>query len=159
MIAQLNKLELRRATSLDSDDILEWRNDPITRMNSVNSKKISKSEHEKWFDKKLSSMDTDIYIGYINDKKIGVVRIEKQDNDVAEVNININPSERGKGYGAYLLAKGVAEGFNKYIVLTAKVKKVNIPSIKIFEKVGFYKKYEDNELFFYQLKRKLGVQF
>jgi RimJ/RimL family protein N-acetyltransferase len=149
----VKELQIRKALSSDDQDIFIWRNDSDSRKNSITTHKISKSEHQEWFRKKLSSKDTDIYIGYQLNTKIGVVRIEKQHDNSAEINITINPSQRNKGYGTELLSKAIKISFNKYDILTARIKKSNFASIKMFEKVGFHKKGEDDNILLYQINK------
>ena len=56
----------------------------------------------------------------------------------SEVSININPAERGKGYGKQLLYRSLRIYLsNKKRILRAKIKEDNIPSIKLFTSLGF----------------------
>jgi len=71
---------------------------------------------------------------------VGVVRFDiEQENQVAEININIAPRKRGKGIGSSSIKIGCQYVFHqlKLTKIIAKIKKENISSIKAFSKVGF----------------------
>ena len=40
---------IKHASLRDVDDIFEWRNDPLSRKFSTNTKPISKNTHVKWY--------------------------------------------------------------------------------------------------------------
>ena len=110
-----------------------------------------------------AELDPSIVVGsimprYESNLKIGVVRVEKVQDGIAEIHININPTQRGKGYGISLLAKGVEIGFEKYDIITAKIIKENEFSIRTFEKVGFRRITENEEIIDYSIERSLLIK-
>ena len=143
-------MKIGKIGSQDIRDIFLWRNDPISRKNSINKKIISYVSHESWFKKVLKDQNNKYFIGIKNSEKIGLVSYVKKESDSMYVSINMNPKFRGKGLGADLLIlsqnhKNIAnEGYK----LIAKIKKNNLASIKSFQK-AFYIKY--GELKYYYL--------
>jgi len=56
-------LKLRKAEIKDSYQYFEWRNDPLVRKNSYNSKLIDLDSHNKWFSSKI--MDSNIFFSFL----------------------------------------------------------------------------------------------
>ena len=55
-----------------------------------------------------SSGNKTFYIGEHNGTKIGVCRFEyNNEKNISEISINLNPNERGKGYGKKLLTNAI----------------------------------------------------
>ena len=130
---------IKKASSIDSEDIFRWRNDKNTRLMAKNSKEIDRGIHEKWFTERLADRNCYLYLGIKNKKKIGVVRfdydaIKKQ----SEVSINLNPEERGKKLSVVLLQQSILKymKINKFSLIST-IKKNNIASKKIFKKCNF----------------------
>lgn len=118
--------------------IYEWVNDNDVRKNSFNSNKITYEEHIKWYLAKLKDPNCYIYLLADANKSIGIVRIEKKENKNI-ISYSIAKEDRGNGYGYKILLKLEKELTKTYkdIVLTAYVKKENIASIKIFQKLNY----------------------
>lgn len=138
---QNHKLLLRKARASDAHDLWEWRNDPFTRSNSLNSKKISFSKHQQWFAKSLKNGSRKIYIASLEGVKVGMVRTDFPGDKVVEVNINMNPAYRGKGLGKRIL-KMVSDSIRKKYatwIQKAIIKTSNKASERIFSSAGFTK--------------------
>lgn len=133
---------IRKADETDMIDILSWRNDQHSKNMSFDSSNVSLDDHKIWYQRSLLSETREIFIGEDEGRKIGVCRFDlnlEQEN--AEVSINLNPSERNKGFSKQLLSLAVQE----YILIhklniIARIKKENSASKKIFESVGFIRK-------------------
>ena len=92
-------MKIREANIDDSNDIFEWRNDPITRQMSFNSDVVTFSTHNKWFENSLHNKNRYLLIAEEEGRKISVVRFDiKEEKSTAEININLNPLERGKRF-------------------------------------------------------------
>ena len=131
------EITLRFAERKDSLDILAWRNDPVTvRFSPTGTVKLE--DHLKWFEDKLSSLNTNIFIALQEQNKIGMIRFDREGRS-AEVSINLNPDYRGKGYGKKCLEQAVYLYFTNFPVyeLTARIMPENAASINIFTKIGF----------------------
>mgnify|MGYP001206918025 FL=1 len=142
----------RLATIEDSDELLNWRNDVVTRNSFFNKEVINKIDHEKWFKKILNSKTSIVVILFKDQDKIGVVRYDLIKKFI-NVSININPLFRQKGFGSKMLI-----GSEPYIhsnscfkkdKIIAKIIKENIASVKVFKKAGYELESEENKYFIY----------
>jgi UDP-2,4-diacetamido-2,4,6-trideoxy-beta-L-altropyranose hydrolase len=133
----IHMVSLRRATQKDSKAIWQWRNDPETRKNSVNTKPVPWAGHEKWFAQKSCDPRAEMLIVTDGSRKVGFLRLDLR-GKTAELSINLAPSERGKGYGTKVIRAAAARGKKSGLrALTAEVKPANKASIKAFEAAGF----------------------
>jgi len=120
--------------------LFAWRNDAETIRNSLTGKCVTRKEHEKWFKNVINSPEYKIFIAVKpNHHPIGVVRYTMKKKKNFEVHINLNPRERGKGWGSRLikrcnnLLKRSAAGSR----VVAQVKEDNFPSQSVFERAGY----------------------
>lgn len=129
-------IEFRKAVKDDCRLVFNLSNDPLTRENSFNSEIIEWENHKKWFNKKLKSPETVIYIFTIETSPIGIVRFETETETI--VGVTVAPGYRGKGY-ASLIIEIACNDFWKSCnhEIYAYIKESNITSIKAFEKAGF----------------------
>ena len=122
----------------DSKEILLWRNDRVSRENFKNQDIVSQKEHQVWLEKKLNSSSSSLIMFGRDEIKIGIVRLDIE-QEYIDVSINLNPNERGKKLGKKILK--VSERYLneslKEKKLRAEVLKMNIPSQKVFERVGY----------------------
>lgn len=137
---------IRTADLSDLQDVFDWRNDSFSRSMSLSSEAVSLNEHIDWYQRSLKNPNRRIYIGLINDLKVGVVRFDfNEDTGQSRVSINLNPLLRGKGFGFSLLSKSISVyKQSKDSTLIATVKKENYASFKIFTKCRFLNKSEDD---------------
>ena len=93
------------------------------------------------------------YILEQDQEKIGSIRFDIK-NEEALISYLIDPEYHGKGYGQLIIKKGVEKliadslGQLGFTSIVAFVMKVNIPSIKAFERFGFTKTERDETLKF-----------
>lgn len=144
-------LTIRRAVEADSRDIWQWRNDPTTKANSINSDDVSWENHCVWYQKSLQNPDRFLYIGIDpTDQKIGMCRFDIS-GDEAEVSINLNPAFRNQKLSEPLLISSIRQFYkSSNIVLLATIKHFNIASQQCFKKAGFTHISEDSEYKYYQ---------
>lgn len=142
-----NQYKLVNVTKDDCDLLFNWVNDYEVRANSFNTDEIKYDEHVKWFESMIKKDISSMYILEIQNKKIGLVRLDKISIDKYLINYSIAREYRGKGFGTMLL-RLIKE---KYILklLIGKVKKDNIASIKAFQNAGYYMKEEPDMYIFY----------
>lgn len=148
----MNKIILKEVTSEDIDLLFEWANDDTVRGNSFNSSKIEYNEHKAWFYRKLQSCDCKIYIGYCNDIPIGQIRIDIE-GEAAVIGYSVDRRYRGKGFGTLLLNELISKvrEANRHIKrVIGKVKDNNFSSQRTFEKAGFIRKIEDENIIYYK---------
>jgi RimJ/RimL family protein N-acetyltransferase len=129
---------LRAVTEDDRDDILLWRNDPVTRAMSRIHDPVATINHQTWFARMLIDPGQLMVMAIEDDRKIGVVRFS-QDKNCWEVGINLNPVERGHGMGHTVLAQAIDYFWKFYpkSPLRAIIRPDNKASHKIFTSCGF----------------------
>lgn len=134
-------MKIRKATLNDLLYFFQLVNDPLVRNNSLNVENISLSDHTNWFKQKVSSAATYIYVAEERDNFIGQVRFDREEiGRTWSIDYSLASNYRGLGLGKELLKKSV-ESFCKEIDISfdllAKVKKTNLPSMKVFYKLDF----------------------
>lgn len=134
----------------DLSNVFSWRNDPVTRQQSLNSELLSWKEHQDWFEKVLGSEDCCLLMCFSESlqTKIGVVRFDIA-RDQATVSVNLAPTVRGQGLGTHCLSKAVDYFFNRFLTinsLKATVLTGNIASRIVFKKIGFECVASNNEV-------------
>ena len=130
----------REAQDTDSELIRNWRNEPSTRSASFNSASVSVSEHHNWFQEKLSSNLTDIWVVELDDQPIGQVRFDfEPTNDEATISISLAPECRGKRWSTPIIETACRKVFlsDDVETINALIKPENTASIKAFTQAGF----------------------
>lgn len=141
----LNDIKLRLALPKDENDLLVWRNDPITVSFTPKKNTISPNDHRKWFKTQLESNESWIFIACESNSKIGMVRFDFVDyylNNYYEISINLNPEFRGRKLSSFIINEGIRHLKSEHEVsfpIFAKIHDENIPSIKSFKKAQFDK--------------------
>jgi len=134
----MEKIILRKIENKDINLLFKWANLKTVIKNSLNRKKIKFQEHKIWFKKQLNSKKNIIKIIYVQETPIGAIRLNKKHSKFY-LSYIISPKYRRKGYAFISLRlflkkiKNVQKRGN----ILAIVKKKNIPSIKIFNKLNF----------------------
>jgi len=123
---------LRPATLEDARLLLMWRNDPLTRQNSIQSKPITWKKHLQWLKDATNSESIEIYIAERCGIPVGTIRFEQQQNSV-ELSWTVSPEHRGKGIGKHMVSLSIQQ-ISKPI--TAKIKPTNLASIAIARHIG-----------------------
>ena len=148
--SKINKNDyfLRMAESnLDALILFDWANGPTVRANSFNNEKISIIDHFKWFNNKINSENSRIYIlTDLYKSNIGQIRVDKID-DYFEIGFSISNAYRGRGLGNKIVELLLNELGN--VNYLAKVKNGNVASKKVFINNGFELQLETSELTIY----------
>lgn len=131
-------LSLRKATKADAEILFLWRNELETRANSFHTELIPYGEHVAWLEAALRNPAQEIYIFCDRDVPIGQVRLSAE-GDSATISYSIDAAYRAKGYGQTMLryVERICADRGKPIILRGYVKKKNIASQVIFEKLGY----------------------
>lgn len=129
------KLTLRKATKQDVKTLYDWANDIDVRLNAFNQKNIEWKQHLLWFDKKINSKESEIFILENKNIAIGQIRIDKK-KDHWIIDYSVGNEFRGKGFGKKMVQKLIK---SRNIDLLAEVKNSNIASQKVFESLNFQK--------------------
>ena len=142
------KLIFQQAKNLkNSEAIYRINNDKLTRKNSVYTKKFSYQTHLNWLKKNLENKRELVTLIILNGKIVGLIR-EKKIYNKPYLSWALDKKYRGKKIGKHMLKKYVNKNKKKYV---AKIRKNNLPSIKICEYAGF-KKFRENSKFRYFVK-------
>jgi len=130
------ELIFRRADIKDALYLFELANDSETRNNSFSSEFIHWNDHIKWFKQKIDAIDSSIYIVTYEEKNIGAIRFERNEDVI--ISITVDPNYRGMGFGSLMIEKGCnAFWTSNDDDVIAYVKSSNIASVKIFIKAKF----------------------
>lgn len=133
-------LKLRQVNEQDCELLWNWVNDPVVRSASFSSDLISWEDHVNWFNNKLNSPNSYIFIALNDqDKPIGQIRFDVNSKLQADIDLSINSEERGKNYASYMITLAVNYIFNytEITFINAQIKSDNQASIKSFQKAGF----------------------
>lgn len=133
-----HQLHFRPAGPADSDDLLEWRNDPATVAASLNAHPVARPEHEQWFRRSLAEPARRIVVAELEDgSKVGMVRYDRTGEGVI-ASINLNPHMRGRGLAAKVLL-GSEERLRDWVplVLVAEIRAANEASRRAFAASGY----------------------
>ncbi|MBI5237619.1 MAG: GNAT family N-acetyltransferase [Deltaproteobacteria bacterium] len=150
----ISVIVLRNANfSRDSALLLEWRNDPETRANSVNTGALQREAHEEWLRRTLSDPSRRVFIAELLGKPVGAVRLDSRE-DFTELSWMVAPEARGKGIGKGMVNAAIRLLSGK---VTARIKASNAPSIKIAVDAGFVKEREEDGLTYWRLSPKSDV--
>lgn len=144
MIRQVKKEDLKR--------IWQIRNHSATRQYSNNPEEIPFEKHNPWFEKKyFSGQDNHCFI-LENDAGdvIGYCRYDIDDeNDSYVVSIAVDPDYHSQGFGHLLLSQTLKSITTDKDILAETIK-VNIPSVKLFQKNNFKIYKEDTEVYYWK---------
>lgn len=150
----LNNMKLINVSTKHMKLLFTWANDKLVRSNALNENEIIWEAHVNWFLNRVNSKFTKMYILEDKGNNIGQIRFDyNKDSYYWVISYSIDVNYRGMGYGSKIIQKGL-EIMNRENIL-AIVKTTNIPSQKIFKRVGFLKSktMTDNDLITYVLER------
>ncbi len=138
----LSLLSMRMANSLDSQKLLEWRNQPEVRKFSPNTEIIEQAEHDFWFEMRIKRLATEpLFIFELGDEPIGMSRLDgvKVEENIFEVSILLDINFQGRGLGTSMLKKTCLFALNnlKAEMITALIHFENRKSEKLFTRIGF----------------------
>lgn len=135
----LTELALRRATTDDAPLLHAWRNDPETRRNSISTEEIPFDEHAAWLARKLANDGCVLYIVCEGDEPVAHVRLDRLDDDAAEISVTVAPTARGRGIGRAAIAAATEAGAEALGVtrVVARVKPENGASRSAFTAAGY----------------------
>lgn len=133
------RLALRRATPADSEHLLRWRNDPLTRQMSLTQHEVTPEEHQRWLHASLTGTSRSLFIAVDDEVPVGTVRLEHPSNGAAEVSLTVAPEARGRGLGSQLLRLAEREALQLgALTLLARILPDNARSVLAFKRAGFY---------------------
>lgn len=128
----------RRATEGDMLLYFKWANDPMTRQQSFHPESINIEDHRAWFYQKVADPKVMMYIMQYKGRPVGQIRFGI--NGVALLSYAIDPAERGKSFGTYMVQKAIKQlekDLARPINIVGYVKKDNLASNKALSNLGF----------------------
>lgn len=137
------KVRIRALEEEDIKDLYAWRNHPDVRKHCFNVAPILWEEHEKWFNTKIMSKNTVIYIAFFEEQKLGSIRFEN-DNVCIKVSVMLNPDFWGKGLGSEVIKIGTSKFIKEndpQVPITAEIKIGNKASLSSFTNADFEAQY------------------
>lgn len=147
-------LTIRKAKIDDLLKTFEWANEKVVIQNSIErSKKVSISEHSKWFKRHIISKSNFIFVVSFKNKRIGLVRVDYKKKEIF-LSYLVDKKKRNKGFGYQMLSKIIKILKKKGRIFKARVKRDNVASNSIFIKLGFKIKYtnQNKNTFLYRLE-------
>lgn len=138
VVPSAGEMWLRPARRDDAPLLLAWRNDATTVRFSGTGRRVRAEEHARWLDSRLADAGTRIWIGEVDGRPVGEVRVDVCDA-VGEVDVAVAPDARGRGYGRGLLDALLVElrGDLQVCRLVASVHADNVASRRAFLGCGF----------------------
>jgi RimJ/RimL family protein N-acetyltransferase len=133
-------LQLRPVTAEDVRLLFALANDPVTRAASFQPAAIPWEEHERWFQRKLASADSIMFVAENGEKKpAGAVRFDMADQ-IATISISLAPEFRGLGCGQQVITDSARLLFQRAAArgVRALVKPGNVSSSRAFLGAGFH---------------------
>lgn len=124
---------IRPAEFSDWKLLLDWRNDPQTRHNSVSSVEIVEESHKYWLKHTLESDIRKLFI-YETDKPVGTIRLDIVDWETKILSWTVAPEARGEGVGTAMLKSFLEKYPGSYF---AEILPENKASRAMAKKVGF----------------------
>ena len=145
-----NKYSLRKFENKDLLSLYNLRMDYLTRKYAINQNVFNFRQHQKFF-KIKQNPKTKIYIYYSNHNFVGQVRLDKLKN-CFEIDYGINSIYRNKRLSYKMLKLVLDKIKNSKLKFIAKVKRNNLASIRIFEKLGFNLISKQNKIIIFEKK-------
>ena len=144
----MNAIHLRDVTINDKLLVFEWRNIDTLVALSSQQKKVTLQEHQQWFKRKIVDLNCKLLIIQLKNENIGLIRIESEQRE-CEVTIYLIPGYEGQGFGHVALSQAIDNCTLNCKSYLAKVQSKNIPSQKLFQKLGFSKASENDAFILY----------
>ncbi len=126
---------LRPANMDDARQLLDWRNDALTRHSSIDGHEIPYEQHVKWLEDVLAAPDRNLRIAEISGIPIGTVRADR-DDDGWKLSWTVAPEARGHGFGKKIVALMIRSLGGK---IRAEIKSDNVASLRIAEALKMVK--------------------
>jgi RimJ/RimL family protein N-acetyltransferase len=132
-------IRLRRASKEDSARLFTWRNDPSARRHYLDSARVTRADHDRWFELRLGDPRCRIYIAEdAAGRAIGQLRLERR-RGRTEVSLSVARAARGRGIGTWMIRRAAAAARRDLGVdrLVAYVRPENVRSAVAFLKAGY----------------------
>jgi len=134
-----DEVKLRPVAPEDMRPLWRLVNAPTVRQHSLNPAPIGWDEHVRWFNQKLSSPDTCIWVLDFHGLILGPIRYDRIDDETAQISLHVAAPFRRRGLATKLLNLTWQEACRRLRVnrLRALIKRDNAASQRTFLKAGF----------------------
>jgi UDP-2,4-diacetamido-2,4,6-trideoxy-beta-L-altropyranose hydrolase len=138
MPSQWDDINIRRATHKDMDLYFGWVNEPLVRLQSIETNSIPYEDHVNWYQTNLNDPGVVMLLFEVESLPIGQVRFV-QEADFWELNYSLDEIVRGRGWGKHMVKLALewlsANGLSGTV--NARVKNSNQASLKALLDCGF----------------------
>lgn len=131
-IDQPTAITLRPATLGDARLLFEWRNDPVTREQSIETGRVTWDSHLEWLKETLDNGDRMLFVAERSTAAVGTVRADREAGSWV-LSWSVAPEARGQGVGTTIVAAAVRQLTGP---IEAEIKHGNIASEKIARAAG-----------------------
>jgi len=134
------EIYLRSVTINDLDLLYRWANDSETRKQSFKSEPIDYNTHKEWFANKINDPFCSFYLCFNSlEVTIGQIRFDVDKNSVAVIDVSVDCTQRGNGYGSKIISSGIRKLKKERPIkqFLAFVKTENYASLTAFKKANF----------------------
>lgn len=132
-------LHLRDAEGSDMELIFRWANDPITRRASFSTTEIAWTEHQSWFQEKLTD-DRCLFfvVEEATREPVAQVRFDLEGSR-AVISISVSPAARDRGIGSQAIGLATTEAARRARLtqVHAYIKPTNEASVRAFRRAGY----------------------
>jgi spore coat polysaccharide biosynthesis predicted glycosyltransferase SpsG/RimJ/RimL family protein N-acetyltransferase len=145
-----SQLKVRKAQASDLQSTYAWASHPEVRNYAFNSRNIAFEEHQSWFLSTIGDLNCLYLILAYRGRDMGSCRFDRLDHKV-RISYLLDPETHGQGFGLALLQASIAfleEEWPFVEEIAGEVLNENIPSLKIFETLGFESHQKGNTWFF-----------
>jgi RimJ/RimL family protein N-acetyltransferase len=138
-------IRIRSATLADARFLFRLRNDPVTRQNSFQQRKLEFSDHRAWLRARLADPKrrVTLFIASVAGPggatvPIGLVRFDGAErSNRAEISIALAARFRGRGFAAPMLRRALGRAPSWIERVLARVRVENAASVRAFERAEF----------------------
>jgi spore coat polysaccharide biosynthesis protein SpsF len=131
------EISIRQATPKDAALYFTWVNDQVVRSASLNSSEIKWDEHLAWFNHKVDSDTSKMYVCHAGGLPVGQVRFDFTDKHV-ELDYSLDSEVRGRDWARVILDLALNEfRAHSQEAVFATVRNENIRSISALLKAGY----------------------
>jgi len=131
------EISIRQATPKDAALYFTWVNDQVVRSASLNSSEIKWDEHLAWFNHKVDSDTSKMYVCHAGGLPVGQVRFDFIDNHV-ELDYSLDSEVRGRDWARVILDLALHEfRAHSQEAVFATVRNENIKSISALLKARY----------------------
>lgn len=130
-------VRLRPATADDAAELFRWRNDPLTRRQSLSPDAISWETHVAWLGRVLADPDRLLLIAEAEGIAVGSVRCDADGAGKGVLSWQVAPERRGRGCASAMLKAAVSHPLLSGLELWAEIKPDNTASRRAAMAAGF----------------------